>query len=223
MKNRLSRKEAGFTLIELLIVIGVLSILIGLLAPAILKNMKTVERRKRVTECRVLEGDIMRFWHDQNKWPLPKGTKPDSNYKASYRDDNYKVFDEMMGVTFSGSTKDYLDPAEHVTTAQAVSDWDQLVTSSASLKDVLYGNSENKISKRQHPVLVYWYDAIKCPKCGEYSDMGDETCGNSDCDYKKEFGVAYTFKAGDRHGAVRALRPYAVTFDLLNNTVSVSQ
>ena len=223
MKNRLSRKEAGFTLIELLIVIGVLSILIGLLAPAILKNMKTVERRKRVNECKVLEAGIMEFWHDQNKWPLPKGTKPDSNYKASYRDDNYKVFDEMVGVKFSGSTKDYLDPAEHVTTAQAVSDWDQLVTSSASLKDVLYGNSENKISKRQHPVLVYWYDAIKCPKCGEYVDMESTTCGNSDCDYKKDNGVSYKLKAADRHGAVRALRPYAVTFDLLNNTVSVSQ
>ena len=76
MKKSFITKRSGFTLVEMLIVVGVLAMLLGLLAPAILKNIKIAEKKKRINERAVLQAGIVEFWHDQNKWPIKSGDTP---------------------------------------------------------------------------------------------------------------------------------------------------
>ena len=219
----------GFTLVELLVVIGVLSLLMGLLVPAILKSMKTAMRRARNNECAVLESALTQYWHDQNKWPIGGTKKPekDNDYKISYRDDNYLVFDQLLKDQNSALKKDYLDPAVHLSTSESVTDWPSF--SAASLKDIINGNDEKKIrARKNNRVLVYWCDYIQCPKCdpndvNRFSDADNQECHNNNCSYYKDYGSRYQFKSTDRRNAVRGLLPYRVTFDMLNNTVDVSE
>lgn len=233
MKRNGISVKSGFTLMELLLVVGVLSILIGLLTPAILKSMKTAQRRDRAAERKLLEGAIVEYWHDMNRWPLPSDPGLDGNYKASFRDYrndkfNNLVFDQLLGVTLpDGTKKDYVDPSRHITTADSVSDFPAF--SVASLKDAAYGNQENGIAKRANRILVYWSDFIECPECDEndpsrFADLDARECSNPDCNYPESHdGAKYRFTPADRKGAVRGLRPYNVTIDLLNNTVKVEE
>lgn len=235
MKKSVLSAKAGFTLVEMLLVVGVLSLLIGLLSPAILNTMKSAAIRRRANECKVLQAGIMEYWHDQNRWPLPKDTKPkkDDGYKVSYRYDNYKVFDELLEVDFVGTKKDYMAPTEHLSTLDEETKYPAFYV--ANLKDVLEGNNDANppVKKRKSPVLVYWGNVISCPKCkgddpDRFADMNAKECHNDQCPYYLEsiasgFPQRYKFKPADRKRTERCLYPFKVEFDLLNNTVKVSE
>jgi hypothetical protein len=178
----------------------------------------------------VLQAGIMEYWHDQNRWPLPKGVKPskDAGYKVAYRYDNNKVFDELLKVPFAGTTKDYMNPSEHLSTFEAESEYPAFYV--ANLKDVLEGNNDANppVQKRTNPVLVYWGNVIACPKCDgddpdRYADVTANECKNDKCKYFIEFQQRYKFKPADRKRTDRCLYPFRVDFDFLNNTVKVSE
>lgn len=234
MKREQIISQSGFTLVEMLIVVAVLGVLIGLLAPAILKNIDVAQRKARANECAVLEGAIFEFWHDQNRWPIKVGAKPTINkddknlsYKLIYGEkplyDNFEVFNQLVKADFGGGVKnkDYIDMGRHITTSVKETSYPSF--SAAPLRDVFPNGQIDR-------PLVYWAKFIKCPKCAAsgadaYSDIDAEECQNDKCPYylgndKQE---RYRFERADRKGAIRGLRPYKVTIDMLNNAVKVSE
>lgn len=229
MKTNCAKERSGFTLVEMLIVVGVLSVLIGLLAPAILKAVKIAQNKGRANERAVLQAAIVEFWHDQNKWPIKAGDTPkkSNGYKISYGENNYEVFNQLILADFGGreKIKNYIDPVRHITTVEAETEYPSF--SAAPLNDVLEGL--NGVVHRNDPVLVYWAEFIKCPQCPsssgseQYADIDATECRSDQCQYFVDNGTRYKFESGDRKAAIRGLRPYKVTFDMLNNSVSVSE
>jgi len=215
MKSVHYRSRSGFTLVEMLIVVGVLGMLIGLLAPAILQSIKVAQRRARANECAMLEEAILEFWHDQNKWPIKKGDTPrkSAGYKLTYGDNNYEVFNQLVDADFGGrkKIKTYIVTGRHITTPQKETSYPSFAA--ASLKDVLEGR--NGLSRRADPVLVYWVEFLECPKCGEYNGTDADTKRCRKCDY--------LFTRDDKKRTNRGLFPYKVTIDLLNNSVVVDE
>lgn len=121
MKRKPSNHTSGFTLVELLIVVAILSLLLGLLTPAILKNLKIAGRTRNTNERALLEGAMMEYWHDKGVWPLPKQDPKESqrgSYSKSYKDDNYLVIQELLEKSVGGKAggKDYFDPGQFMTT-----------------------------------------------------------------------------------------------------------
>ena len=232
MKNPFPKRSPGFTLIELLIVVGILAVLVGLLTPAILKNIKVVAEKQHDNERTLLEGALMEYWHDKGAWPLPKKgddgyKKPDGNSRVSYKVDNHVVFNNLLEQSLLNQRggKDYIDPAIHMTTQDKCDADDYPNFLVARLIDVIEAN--NDLKSRKELQLVYWKDLIECPECPSddlrrFQGAGASTCGNPDCKFKKDKGYAYTFPPGVKRRFVKGLMPYTVTIDLLNNRAIVT-
>ncbi|NLB70343.1 MAG: type II secretion system protein [Lentisphaerae bacterium] len=223
-----NRFKEGFTLVEMLLVLAVVSILMGLLAPAIFKSFRVAGRQGRQAEAALLQAAIVEYWHDQKRWPLPTNVKPQRkggkvNFSFSFRENNYEVFDRLLNVDYGGAKKNYIETSEHLSTSVPTTDYPTFDV--ANLKHVIEGNSKAGVTARRNSrTLVYWADWIRCPKCGELSDLDAVYCSNNSCSYKKDSaggGSSYRFKSADRSGAVRAAMPFVVRFDLLNDKVSV--
>ena len=181
--------NSGFTLVEMLLVVAVLATLIGLLAPAILKSFKVASEKSAAMEAQLLQNAIVEYWHDQKKWPLPagegiSGRVGDVKYTVTYRDDNDKVFNLLLNVDYGGSKKDYIETANHLTTAEPPSGFPAYAA--ARFKHVVEGIEGVKQRADKRP-LVYWTEV----------------------------------QLQGKDGTERALKPFTVSFDLLNNTVSV--
>lgn len=229
MKKRQAFFRSGFTLVEMLIVVGVLGMLISLLAPAILQSIKVAQRNARANERAMLEEAILEFWHDQNRWPIKSGDTPRkaAEYKLTYGDNNYEVFNQLIDADFGGrkKIKTYIVTGRHITTATKESTYPSFAA--APLKDVLEGR--DGVARRSDPVLVYWGDFIRCPHCpassgaDAYANLTAKECRNDDCTYLKNEGYRYQFETGDRKNAIRGLRPFKVTIDMLNNSVRVTE
>lgn len=69
-------KRSAFTLIELLVVIAIIGLLAGLLFTGVLGLVKQGRNAANKDNAALLAGAIMEYWHDQGRWPIPKGHKP---------------------------------------------------------------------------------------------------------------------------------------------------
>ena len=69
-------RRSGFTLIELLVVIAVIGLLAGLLFTGVLGLVKQGRNAANKDNEALLSAAIMEYWHDQGRWPIPKGHKP---------------------------------------------------------------------------------------------------------------------------------------------------
>ena len=71
-----TERKTGFTLIELLVVIAVIGLLAGLLFTGVLGLVKQGRNAANKDNAALLSAAIMEYWHDQGRWPIPKGHKP---------------------------------------------------------------------------------------------------------------------------------------------------
>ncbi|MGI5868396.1 MAG: type II secretion system protein [Kiritimatiellia bacterium] len=232
MNQRFHRTPPGFTLIELLIVVGILAVLIGLLTPAILKNLNIVAQRRHANERKLLEAAIMEYWHDKGVWPLPKKgetgyKRPDGNSKVAYRFDNYHVFNRVLcnAVLHEPGGKDYFDPDHRLTTLEKCNEKDYPNFLPARVIDAIEGR--NDVRARKELTLVYWVRLIECPQCPSsdirrFHGESAESCKNPECKFRKSKGYGYPFPRGVRRKTTRGLMPYKVTIDLLNNRAIVT-
>lgn len=248
MNSSIGQRKNGFTLIEMLIVIGVLGLLLGLLSPAIIKNIKMAQKNSRRNEIAVLEAAIMEFWHDQGRWPIKAGDRPNSgnNYTLTYWDDNHEVFNQLLNADFGGRTgiKDYIDVHRHAVADTQRPTWP--ASEGLSLKELL---GDNKSGAFDRP-LVFRTDFIQCPYCNTFYDLTATECtrdypkGNptlredlsDSCSYYRSHfnkvesaaGVVtrearYQFGRAERNNPKAGLRPYTVQIDMLNNTVTIRE
>jgi len=82
-------KRSAFTLIELLVVIAVIGLLAGLLFTGVLGLVKQGRNASNKDNATLLSAAIMEYWHDQGRWPIPKGHKPKkANRKTVYDSDS---------------------------------------------------------------------------------------------------------------------------------------
>lgn len=79
-------KRSAFTLIELLVVIAVIGLLAGLLFTGVLGLVGQSRAAANKDNASLLSAAIMEYWHDQGRWPIPKGHKPKKVGRRTVRD-----------------------------------------------------------------------------------------------------------------------------------------
>ena len=160
------------------------------------------------------------------------------NYTISFYEDNDEVVKNLLDVKIPGGArktylnlKGFVTPTETGLTAKDFPTTDtvdayQAYAGTALSDDV--NATERQVSKRTDPVLLFLTSINKCPHCGALS--AGKTCPNKTDDYAKAHDLSgacdfyesndypYVFRRRDR---VEGAKPYTITFDFNDNTVSV--
>lgn len=227
------KKNSAFTLVELLIVVAIIGILMGLLAPAILKSTKAAGNRSRLVEMETLETAFLEYYHDNKGWPIPanptaegakkglnSGGEPDPRVFIYSGKDTVKVWNRLLKVgadnKFNRRKRDYFDTRS----VSAIKSYNSSDPSKNILDDNLGHPADLwAADKKMSGPLVYWADFVQCPKCNVWSyDL--EKCLNLDCSGRKD-NSPYTFKKAERKKIRRGVMPYRIKFDLNSNLVYV--
>ena len=242
------RRRGGFTLIELLTVIAIIGILAGLITAAIFAVTGAANRARNESNAARLEAAIVEYWHDMGHWPLPSLQSAKKNlvfrrvggsqlegvtrtedeqqfysYTMTFSTDNGDVVGELLDADFNGTKKDFLDLHGFATTIvekPGDNDWPVEGTVDAWLAhegQAVDEETGKTLPKRAAPVLVYRSDLYKCPHCNGY--FVRPRCTDTSCSFYKSNGTGYRMSETEK---VSASKPYVITFDLKNNTVSVS-
>lgn len=229
------KKELGFTLVELLIVVGIIGVLMGLLAPAILKASKGAVDKGRVVEMRALESALLEYHHDNKGWPIaarPKNEGAEYGKNSAGQVDpaiivysgknTFRVWNRLLKVGAGGDynirKRDYIDTSSLTAIKNYYPDNPKRNIEDDNVGRIrdLWGDN-----KEMKGPLVYWGDFIECTQCGEWTTSNTE-CTNQECKGRKN-GNPYRFKKVDKKNKRRGVMPYKITIDLNANTVSVSE
>lgn len=210
--------KKGFTLIELLIVIAIIGVLVGLLAPAILRTSKTAKKQGRNTEMQVLQAGIMEYWHDNKAWPIARkpeneGAKLDQSTLTIYTysgESTAYVWKRLLSKN-NKLKKNYIDVAAHLTVRNKYQDKNPALNGDdGNIGKIIDIDGESTINGP----IVYQSEFIECPECKAWSSENSDTCSNTSCSY--EFTRADK-KQRKRHGA----KAYSIIIDVMSNTVRV--
>ncbi|MBO7223155.1 MAG: type II secretion system protein [Kiritimatiellae bacterium] len=228
------KKANGFTLIELLIVVGIIGVLMGLLAPAILKASKTAVDKGHIVEMETLESAFTEYHHDNKGWPIPAKPKTEG---AEYGKNSIGKDDPGI-IVYSG--KNTAKVWNRLLKAGAKGDYNSRkrdyidVTSLTAIKKYYPDNPEKNIEEGNigRPMelwkkggidgpLVYWSTFIECTKCGEWSTSSSQ-CNNKQCSGRVGENP-YKFKKVDKKNTRRGVMPYKIKFDLTSGVVNVTE
>jgi prepilin-type N-terminal cleavage/methylation domain-containing protein len=230
------KKENGFTLVELLIVVGIIGVLMGLLAPAILKASKTAVDKGHIVEMEALETAFTEYHHDNKGWPVPAKPKTDgAEYGKNssgqidpgiiiYSGKNTaKVWNRLLKAGAKGDynlrKRDYIDVTSLTAIKQYYPDNPRKNIEDGNIgspKELWGDNGEIK------GPLVYWSDFIECTKCGEWSTSSTQ-CNNQLCSGRDSKGNPYKFKKVDKKNKRRGVMPYKIKFDLTSSVVHITE
>lgn len=162
------------------------------------------------------------------------------DYSMSFYEDNNEVVKNLLEAKLpNGSTKTYLNLHGFVTpvkTGLSANDYpvtqtvDALLAYEGEAVSDDINSSEESVSKRKDPVLLFRTEMYKCPDCGVITRS--KACPNRSDNWAKEHDVNNGQKCPfyDKEGYARPLRnrdrvmgakPYTIKFDLNDNTVSV--
>ena len=85
-------KRRGFTLIEILVVVAIISMLVGLMMPAMMRVREQARQRKAGVERLALHNSLKAFFAEYDRWPMPDGylgtdmDNPDAQFVYTYSD-----------------------------------------------------------------------------------------------------------------------------------------
>ncbi len=80
-------RTQGFTLLELVIVISILSILAGAIAPSMTRQVKRARDTRRFTDMRAICKAIDQFYSDKGRWPVASQDPSVGGWDVSYDGD----------------------------------------------------------------------------------------------------------------------------------------
>lgn len=100
------RKNA-FTLIELLIVIVIIGVLVGLVAPALLSSKNNAKIQRRDTDKTTLAAAAWNYRHEYGRWPCSKEPTGDPN-----KDDDDLTVDQSDFLTHMKDNADKNNPRQ---------------------------------------------------------------------------------------------------------------
>lgn len=237
-KDETMKNKSGFTLVEVLIVIGIICILLGLLAPAILKSSETAADKGHIAEMEVLKSALIQYHHDNKGWPIPSSRAQVIAEGGEYGKNSIGEKDPAI-IIYSG--KDTFKVWNRLTQAGAKGDYnihkrDYIkVTEVTAIKKFYDEDPERNIEDENigkpydlwgdgggiKGPLVYASTFIECPKCTHWSTSSTH-CNNDQCPGRKD-DSAYRFKEVDKEQTRRGVMPYKIRFDLSSDTVEVTE
>ncbi len=101
------KRRDAFTLIELLIVIVIIGVLVGLVAPALLSSKNSAKSQRRTTDKITLAAASFAYRHEYGRWPCPNEPTGDPN-----KDDDDVDVSQTDFIKYMTETADKYNPRQ---------------------------------------------------------------------------------------------------------------
>lgn len=91
--------KKGFTIVELLMVVGIISILLGIITTAASQSMKAARSRRGDALCSAVQAGLAAYYAQFDQWPEPLGSKVKNGLDAGSNNegvDNKTVSDKYV-------------------------------------------------------------------------------------------------------------------------------
>ncbi|HHT9131871.1 MAG TPA: prepilin-type N-terminal cleavage/methylation domain-containing protein [Candidatus Tripitaka californicus] len=108
-------KSGGFTLIEIIIVLAIIGMLAGILAPTMVKYVQSAKLRRATEDVKMIGTAMGNFYNDLGEWPIWKDGSADSMVGAGTTGTAYSILKFGPVDTATGA----LDPSNKDATAGA--------------------------------------------------------------------------------------------------------
>lgn len=80
-------RRAGFSLLELVIVVSIIAILVGSVAPTVTRRLAKTRDARRLADVRAIQEAIELFHADKGRWPAPDANPSYSGWDVSHDGD----------------------------------------------------------------------------------------------------------------------------------------
>jgi prepilin-type N-terminal cleavage/methylation domain-containing protein/prepilin-type processing-associated H-X9-DG protein len=107
-RDRQEQQHRAFTLVELLVVIGIISVLIAVLMPALARARMAANLVKCQSNFRQVYAAIG-FYVNENKGLLPRASTPDPGPMGTFAQTFIRI-SELLGTPFGDEARDHLNP-----------------------------------------------------------------------------------------------------------------
>ena len=78
-------KRGGFTIIELIMVMGIISVLLGIVVTTTVGSIREARAQRAKAMCTLIEQGIATYYAQMDKWPVEPGTPSGDNENYTYK------------------------------------------------------------------------------------------------------------------------------------------